>query len=114
MKIKDGDKLDEFAIAGADKKFVWADAKIVGKNKIEVSSPDVSQPQAVCYAFNSNPKHPNLTNDVPGNDERNEQNRAKYYAREVWLALLFCGILNFRIEMFGRFCFPVSMRVPTG
>jgi sialate O-acetylesterase len=63
LKIKDGEKLDEFAIAGADKKFVWAEAKIVGKNKIEVSSPNVSQPVAVRYAFNSNPKHPNLTND---------------------------------------------------
>ncbi len=63
LKIKDGDKLDEFAIAGADKKFVWANAKIVGKNKVEVSSPDVKNPQAVRYAFNSNPRHPNLTND---------------------------------------------------
>ena len=63
LKIRDGEKLDEFAIAGADKKFVWAQAKIVGKNRIEVSSPDVLQPVAVRYAFNSNPKHPNLTND---------------------------------------------------
>lgn len=63
LKIKDGEKLDEFAIAGADKKFVWAEAKIVGKNKIEVSSPNIAQPVAVRYAFNSNPKHPNLTND---------------------------------------------------
>lgn len=63
LKIKDGEKLDEFAIAGADKKFVWAEAKIVGKNKIEVSSPNISSPVAVRYAFNSNPKHPNLTND---------------------------------------------------
>src|SRR4029079_14867475 len=36
LKIRDGDKLDEFAIAGNNKKWVWADAKIVGKNKIEV------------------------------------------------------------------------------
>jgi sialate O-acetylesterase len=63
LKIKDGEKLDEFAIAGADKKFVWAEAKIVGKNKIEVSAPNISAPLAVRYAFNSNPKHPNLTND---------------------------------------------------
>lgn len=63
LKIRDGDKLDEFAIAGADKKFVWANAKIVGKNKVEVSSPSVKNPLAVRYAFNSNPKHPNLTND---------------------------------------------------
>lgn len=63
LKIKDGDKLDEFAVAGADKKFVWAEAKIVGKNKVEVFSPNVPNPQAVRYAFNNNPKHPNLTND---------------------------------------------------
>ncbi|HEY0461326.1 MAG TPA: sialate O-acetylesterase [Pyrinomonadaceae bacterium] len=63
LRIRDGDKLDEFAIAGADKKFVWATAKIVGKDKVEVSSPSVSKPFAVRYAFNSNPRHPNLTND---------------------------------------------------
>jgi len=63
LRIKDGEKLDEFAIAGADKKFVWAEAKIIGKNKIEVWSPKIPAPLAVRYAFNSNPKHPNLTND---------------------------------------------------
>ena len=63
LKLKRGDKLNEFAIAGADKKFVWADAKIVGKNKVEVWSSSVASPLAVRYAFNSNPKDPNLTND---------------------------------------------------
>ena len=63
LKLKDGEKLDEFAIAGADKKFVWADAKIVGKNKVEVSSPNIQKPMATRYAFNNNPRHPNLTND---------------------------------------------------
>ena len=63
LKIKNGDKLDEFAIAGADKKFIWATAKIVGKNRVEVSSPDVKNPLAVRYAFNNNPRNPNLTND---------------------------------------------------
>ncbi len=63
LKIRKGDKLDEFAITGADKKWIWADAKIVGKNKIEVWSPNISQPLAVRYAFNSNPKNPNLTNN---------------------------------------------------
>jgi sialate O-acetylesterase len=64
LKIKDGDRLDEFAIAGADKKWVWAEAKIAGKNKIEVWSPGISSPAAVRYAFNNNPKHPNLTNET--------------------------------------------------
>ncbi|MEQ1642708.1 MAG: sialate O-acetylesterase [Pyrinomonadaceae bacterium] len=63
LKIKDGDRLDEFAIAGVDKKWVWADAKIVGKNKVEVWSSKVADPRAVRYAFNSNPKHPTLTNN---------------------------------------------------
>ena len=63
LKIRDGEKLDEFAIAGADKKWYWAEAKIVGKNKVEVFSSNVTDPKAVRYAFNSNPKHPNLTND---------------------------------------------------
>ena len=63
LKIRDGDKLDEFAVAGTDKKWYWANAKIAGKNRIEVWSPNVTDPKAVRYAFNSNPKHPNLTND---------------------------------------------------
>ncbi|MCD9185293.1 MAG: sialate O-acetylesterase [Pyrinomonadaceae bacterium] len=63
LKIKNGEKLNEFAIAGFDRKFVWAEAKIVAKNKIEVYSSQVPNPVAVRYAFNSNPKNPNLTNN---------------------------------------------------
>ena len=43
-----------FAIAGADKKFVWANARIDG-NKVIVSSPDVKEPKAVRYAWAANP-----------------------------------------------------------
>jgi sialate O-acetylesterase len=64
LRIRDGDKLDEFAIAGADQKWHWANAKIVGRDKVEVWSDAVSQPVAVRYAFNNNPRHPNLTNDT--------------------------------------------------
>lgn len=63
LKIKNGGKLEEFAISGADQKFIWAEAKIVGKNKVEVYSPNISSPIAVRYAFSTNPKNPNLTND---------------------------------------------------
>ncbi|HQU82911.1 MAG TPA: sialate O-acetylesterase [Pyrinomonadaceae bacterium] len=63
LKTKNGGNLEEFAIAGADQKFIWAEARIVGKNKIEVSSPNVKNPVGVRYAFNTNPKNPNLTND---------------------------------------------------
>ena len=64
LKIRDGDKLDEFAIAGADHKWHWANAKIAGKNAIEVWSDVVAQPVAIRYAFNNNPRHPNLTNET--------------------------------------------------
>ena len=64
LRIRDGDKLEEFAIAGADHKWYWANAIIVSKDTIEVSSSSVTQPLAVRYAFNNNPKHPNLTNET--------------------------------------------------
>jgi sialate O-acetylesterase len=47
-------KLNGFAIAGADKKFVWADAVIDGKTVV-VSSPLVEKPVAVRYAWDINP-----------------------------------------------------------
>jgi sialate O-acetylesterase len=49
-----GDKPIGFAIAGADKKFVWATATIDGANII-VSSPDIIAPVAVRYAWGDNP-----------------------------------------------------------
>ena len=49
-----GDKLTGFAIAGEDKKFVWADAQIEG-NSVIVSSPEVPHPVAVRYAWHTNP-----------------------------------------------------------
>jgi sialate O-acetylesterase len=50
-----------FAIAGADKKFIWADAQIVKPqdgakaDTIEVSSKDIPDPVAVRYAWADNP-----------------------------------------------------------
>jgi len=52
--VAKGDTLKGFAIAGADKKFYWANAVIVG-DKVIVSSPDVSAPVAVRYAWANNP-----------------------------------------------------------
>lgn len=54
-------KLKQFAIAGADKKFVWADAVING-NTVIVSSPSVKTPIAVRYAWSDNPEGCNLYN----------------------------------------------------
>ena len=54
LVAKDG-TLKSFAIAGADQKFVWADAVIMGK-KIIVSSEKVDAPVAVRYAWADNPE----------------------------------------------------------
>lgn len=51
----------EFAIAGADKKFVWAHVKIDG-DKIIAWSDDVSSPKYVRYAWADDPVDPNLIN----------------------------------------------------
>lgn len=52
--VSRGNELRGFAIAGADQKFVWAKATIVG-NKIVVSSDQVPMPVAVRYAWADNP-----------------------------------------------------------
>jgi len=57
----DGEALSEFAIAGEDKNFVWAKAKIED-NKVIVSSEQVPSPRYVRYAWADNPDNPNLYN----------------------------------------------------
>jgi sialate O-acetylesterase len=57
----DGEELSEFAIAGADKKFVWAKAKIEG-DKIIVWNDSVASPMYVRYAWADDPVNPNLFN----------------------------------------------------
>jgi len=49
-----GGTLPGFAIAGADQKFVWGDAKIDG-DTVTVSSPQVPRPVAVRYGWDNNP-----------------------------------------------------------
>ncbi len=56
-----GESLKTFAIAGEDKKFFWADAKIDGATVV-VSSPQVPNPVAVRYAWADNPEGCNLCN----------------------------------------------------
>jgi sialate O-acetylesterase len=56
-----GGKLARFAIAGAEKQFVWADAQIEG-DKVIVSSPEVAEPKYVRYAWADNPEGANLYN----------------------------------------------------
>jgi sialate O-acetylesterase len=52
--VAKGDKVTGFAIAGADGKFVWAEAKIEG-DKVIVWSDKVAKPVVVRYAWGDNP-----------------------------------------------------------
>ncbi len=61
LVAKDGDRLSQFAIAGADKKFVWANAIIQG-DKVLVWSDDIQAPLYVRYAWADNPEGANLYN----------------------------------------------------
>ncbi|MEE6188212.1 hypothetical protein PIECOFPK_00683 [Mycovorax composti] len=61
LTTSDGEPLEEFAIAGEDKKFVWAKAVIEG-DKVIVSSDEVKSPKYVRYAWADNPVNPNLIN----------------------------------------------------
>jgi sialate O-acetylesterase len=56
-----GSQLKHFAIAGADKKFIWADAVIKG-TEIIVSGKGVQKPVAVRYAWADSPIDANLYN----------------------------------------------------
>jgi sialate O-acetylesterase len=50
-----GTKLEEFAIAGDDRKWYWADAHVERGAWVVVSSPSVPNPKQVRYAWQSNP-----------------------------------------------------------
>lgn len=61
LMAKGGWELKYFSIAGADKKFVWAQATIK-KNKVVVWSDQVHKPVVVRYAWADNPEGANLYN----------------------------------------------------
>ena len=58
--VVEGDKLEGFAIAGKDKKFVWANAEVDG-NTVLIWSDEIEKPVAVRYAW-SNWAYCNLFN----------------------------------------------------
>jgi sialate O-acetylesterase len=58
---KGGDELKHFAIAGTDREFVWAKAKIEGR-KVIVWNDDIPTPVAVRYGWADNPEGANLYN----------------------------------------------------
>jgi sialate O-acetylesterase len=66
--------VNEFSIAGADKKFVWAKARIIGNNAVEVYSEEMKNPVAVRFAWANNPDELNLYNKegLPANPFRTD------------------------------------------
>ena len=62
LTAKGDGELKYFAVAGTDKKFVWAKAKIDG-NKVVVWNDQVPNPVAVRYAWADNPEGANLYNE---------------------------------------------------
>jgi sialate O-acetylesterase len=58
----DGEDLRWFALADYDKNFFWAKAKILDKNRVELSSEAVKKPKYVRYAWQDNPEGINFYN----------------------------------------------------
>ncbi|OZY86981.1 9-O-acetylesterase [Cellvibrio mixtus] len=63
LRVRGGGDLKQIAIAGADKRFVWAKAE-VKKQKLVVWADGVSQPKWVRYAWADNPEGANLYNSA--------------------------------------------------
>lgn len=61
LVTNDGEAPAQFELAGADKKFVWASARIEG-NTLIVWSDAVAAPKYIRYAWADNPDNPNLSN----------------------------------------------------
>jgi sialate O-acetylesterase len=61
LVARDGSGVGGFAIAGADRRLVWAQASIEGKRVI-VWSDRVPSPVAVRYGWDNNPDRANLFN----------------------------------------------------
>jgi len=75
LTTNDGEPVSEFAIAGADKKFVWGKAVIDG-NRIIVAAEEITDPKYVRYAWADNPVNPNLFNKegLPAAPFRTDEN----------------------------------------
>ncbi len=67
--------MKEFAIAGEDRRFVWAKAEVRGNNEVVVWSESVAHPVAVRYAWANNPQWANLYNKegLPASPFRTDQ-----------------------------------------
>ncbi|RYZ16094.1 MAG: sialate O-acetylesterase, partial [Sphingobacteriales bacterium] len=74
LVTRDGDAPGEFAIAGADKKFIWARTQIKD-NKVIAWHESIKEPLYIRYAWADNPDNPNLYNleGLPASPFRTDQ-----------------------------------------
>ncbi|MFC3115894.1 sialate O-acetylesterase [Cellvibrio fontiphilus] len=63
LQVRGGGEVKHMAIAGADKKFVWAKVQLK-KNTLRVSANGISEPKWVRYAWADNPEGANLYNSA--------------------------------------------------
>ncbi len=99
----DGEKLRRFEIAGADKNFVWADARIEG-NTVVVKAESVKHPEFVRYAWADNPVDANLYNKegLPASPFRNyepsELNYKPWQGKKAAVVLTYDDALNVHLD----------------
>ncbi len=62
LVVNNDEELSHFAIAGEDKEFIWAEAKIVN-NEVVVWSDEIKDPKYIRYAWADNPDFANLYNE---------------------------------------------------
>lgn len=75
LTTTDGKAPAEFIITNDMKTWQWAQAKITGKNTVEVWADQMTHPVAVRYAWANNPVNPNLTNSakIPASPFRTDE-----------------------------------------
>lgn len=88
LVARDTEELTVFAVAGGDRKFVWADARIDG-DTVVVSSSEVPEPVAVRYAWQSNPGVVNFYNQegLPASPFRTDDWPIKSEGELIWWGL---------------------------
>ncbi|MEA5460441.1 sialate O-acetylesterase [Arcicella sp. LKC2W] len=101
---KDGEELRWFSIADYDKKFVWAKAHIIGKDKIELWNETVKTPKYVRYAWQDNPEGLNFYNsaNLPASpfrtDSENLDDAKSWKGKKCSVVLTYDDALNVHLD----------------
>lgn len=99
LMSKDGEALRWFALAGADKKYYWAQAKIVN-DQVLLTSPSVTQPIYVRYAWMDNPQDINFYNQegLPASPFEAQIVDKLWYGRKAGVVLTYDDALDVQLD----------------